>query len=94
MESGCHDVNVPDWMQAACEGMWPFQDETGKDGFVLSDLHAGLMAPCSVSLGSPPKPVCFVDIFSSPPLSLEVPCLHGDIFTVSHEGIDGHWWTA
>jgi len=78
----------------ACEGMCPFQDEIGKDQFVLSDLHAGLMAPCSVSLGSSPKPVCFVDISSSPPLCLEVPCLHGDIFTVTHEGMDGHQMTA
>lgn len=74
--------------------MWPFQDEIGKDWFALSDLHEGLMAPCLVSLGFAPKPVCFGDVFSSPPMSSEVPCLHGDILTVSHEGIDGHWLTA
>lgn len=45
-----------------------------------------------VSLGSPPKPVCLVGIFSSRPLSLGEPCLHGDIFTVRHEGIDGPDW--
>lgn len=87
-------MNVPDWMQVACKGMWPFWDEIGKDRFVLSDLHAGLMAPCSMSLGSPPKSFCFVNILSSSPLSPEVPCLHGDISTVSHEGIDGHWLRA
>lgn len=61
-------MNVPDWMQVACGGMWPFQDETGKDRFVLSDLHAGLMAPCSMSLGSPPKSflLCEYSLISSP----------------------------
>lgn len=81
-------------MQMACKGMWSFQNQTGKDWFVSSELHAGLMAPCSVSLGSPPKPVCTVDIFSSPLLSSEVLCLHREFITVSHEGVDGHGLAA
>lgn len=63
-----------------------FRTRLERIGFVTSELHAGLMAPCSVSLSSPPKPVCIVEYYLLP--SLEVLCLHGDVFTVSHEGIE------